>query len=918
MTEIITAERRAADLETAIAAIAARLSKEAEASAEADPCTPFALLGLDSLGTIELAAAVEDALGIELPPDLVADCPDARSLARRLHRRSICDTAIEDPVAEMFADGVLPADIRAALKALGRSARGTSAASTSRSGLLDATTILLTGATGFLGGWLARELLERSAAHLLCLVRPSSTSAAARLRQRLLHCGIPAETIDARVTAIDGDLSRPLVGLTNGDLNELTDRVDAICHAGAAVNWIQSYRSLRSQNVDGTVELLRLASRSRIPFHFISSLSVCYSTSAPREVDEEFDPFTHLRELHLGYAQTKAVAEALVREAGTLGLPITVYRPSLIAGHGATGEFNADDLLALLLKGCIEMGAAPDLDWTLDALPVDVVAARILDLSHMRGIFHLAHSRPRHWRECVLWMRLYGYPIRLISYHAWLRQLERDTTGASAASEGHPLRALRSFFLNRPPGANGLTLPELYEDRRRAHACHDATWALLGKDSLNSPDLDAALLDRYFRAFVASGHLRAPSGGVTGQQAAHSSALPVNQSRNDAAFDVELFSRALAAHGTVLSAVRLRRDFEHSIVSELTAWRSGRPIGLFEYRLEIEAGGSVTSQQVILKLKAKDTEVNAVARALAHLCDERIGLACSRWQDRIGFAQSHLRELALYQQADPRIVRHVPRLLGSVRDDHAGVWAIVLERIADAAVLDSVNRSEPWHGAAIRCAISGLATLHAVWFGREGELRAQPWIGHVPSTTTILEMSDLWTALAAHASPAFGAWADPAVCSIQRRLVGEIRRWAPALEELPRTLIHNDFNPRNICLRNTSSGPVLCAYDWELARVGAPQRDLAELLCFVLPSDTSDIEIDTWIECHRRALEREIGFHLDRHLWLAGFRAALYELMIDRLPMYALVNRVRRQSFLPRVVRTWRRLYERFPIGGDA
>ncbi len=145
-----------------------------------------------------------------------------------------------------------------------------------------------------------------------------------------------------------------------------------------------------------------------------------------------------------------------------------------------------------------------------------------------------------------------------------------------------------------------------------------------------------------------------------------------------------------------------------------------------------------------------------------------------------------------------------------------------------------------------------------------------------------------------------------------------VERWWRPLETLPRTLIHNDFNPRNICLRDTVDGPALTAYDWELASIGAPQHDLAELLCFVLDADATDRDIDFWIERHRECLERETGRALDPADWRHGFRAALYDLMLNRIPMYTLIHRVRRQSFLPRIVRTWRRLYERFPLTPSA
>ena len=147
-------------LETTIAAIAARcLRTEAPISAD----TPFELLGLDSLATIELAAALEAELGRELPADILAGCTNARSLAARLAREGLGARANDDPFDQMLADAVLPEDVRPA---------GTSAAATTD--LRAARKILLTGATGFLGGALLRELLDTSSATIFCLVRQAS------------------------------------------------------------------------------------------------------------------------------------------------------------------------------------------------------------------------------------------------------------------------------------------------------------------------------------------------------------------------------------------------------------------------------------------------------------------------------------------------------------------------------------------------------------------------------------------------------------------------------------------------------------------------------------------------------------------------------------------------------------------------
>ena len=888
-------------LEAQIAGMAAQLS--GSSSGPIDPAMPFALLGLDSLSAVELASRIERVSGVDLPPEVVTDCGSPRALAAWLRRaQGNPARASRDPYELMLDDARhfhvprVTSDVRRAACHVRR------ADGDERGGLRDARTVLLTGATGFLGRWIARELLDTSDARLLCLVRGGHE----RLQRSLRTASVDPAAIEKRVVAIEGDLAFPRLGLGRDSLDALIGDVDAICHAAASVNWIHSYAALRAANVLGTGELLRIAIAANAHFHFVSSISTCYATDGPPEVDEDYDSLTHLRGLHLGYAQTKAVAEALVRRAAANGVPVSIYRPALIGGHSSENDFNAEDLLSLLIHGCVQMGAAPDLDWTLDVLPVEQVARRIVTLSRETGTFHLKHPNPRHWRECVLWMRMYGYQVTLVPFAAWIHQLEAEVDAMAARGERHPLAPLRRFFVDRPDGCGGLTLPQLYEDVRRTRALSAATERHLGSVAGECPALDGSLLDHYFAAFRSNGQLPAPPAPIGVRARSPGSAR---------GFDERLLASLVEPTvGAVTSSTLLTRGSTHSIVSDLVAWQSKRPVGLFGYRLDTGNG----RQDVILKVKARDREVMAVGEAVARVCGEPLGSAFHRWQDRLGFAASHVREIAVYRQPDPRVTAHVPRVFGSVVDDERGIWAVVLERITGAAHLDSTSPGSEWDAPAIGAAIDGLAALQSVWYGREHELRSLPWSGFERTVASMSEMSDLWSALAAHAKASFCAWADPAISSIHRRLLAEIACWWSTLESAPRTLIHNDFNSRNICLRRTPAGHSLCAYDWELATIGAPQRDLAELLCFVLPHDVSKRAVDSWIERHRRALETQSGSSIDADTWREGFRCSLYDLLVDRLSMYALIHRIRRQAFLPRVVRTWRRLYGLFPLKADA
>ena len=99
------------ELESTIAAVAARCLPAGTGPGRIDVDTPFALLGLDSLGVIELGAALEEALGMAVPPELFVEASDVRSLAASL-RRAAPPAGRDDRLALMRADAVLSADVR--------------------------------------------------------------------------------------------------------------------------------------------------------------------------------------------------------------------------------------------------------------------------------------------------------------------------------------------------------------------------------------------------------------------------------------------------------------------------------------------------------------------------------------------------------------------------------------------------------------------------------------------------------------------------------------------------------------------------------------------------------------------------------------------------------------------------------------
>jgi thioester reductase-like protein len=862
--------------------------------ADIHPAVPLSAMGLDSLAAAELTALIEDELSHELPPAILFEYPTLESLWRFIESRfagapiEVSDGDKERSIAGMLADAILPADIVPAC---------------SQDPLPD--DVLLTGSTGFVGAYLLRSLLRDTPAIVYCLVRPDGTDARARVRRNLAQYGIWEEHFASRIRCVYGDITQPLLGMASRDFSNTASSIGAIYHAAAAVDWVRPYEDLRDVNVFGTRELLRLACTGPPKsFHFLSSLAVCYSTDATTEALESDDALTNLRGLRLGYAQSKCVAESLVRQAAERGSRVTVARPTLVSGDSTSGISNADDLLSRFLRGCIDMGVAPDLDWAMDCVPVDHVADAMVQLARNGvpgGVYHLVNPKLRYWRECVLWMRLRGYPLELIPYREWTVRL-RETATAS-----HPLYPLQSFFLRTVDEEGGLAVPELYEETRRRRTRCDFSRAMLAQAGTTCPPLDAHLLERYFDSYTERGLIspvaRAPN---VYRDACLSNPLVMAMERS-------LRRRNCDPALRITNVELFPMSGDDSIIAELTSWRRGSRPGLRRARLTTESrDGSTSVTDLVLKSKPSDTDAIAVGEQVARLCGRQLGDAYSAWRDHIGLTQGHIRELAIYEIDDQRLRHHVPAPLAVLRDDDRGEWVVALEYVSDAHVANAWHRA--WIPSEIDAALRGLAALHTVWHDRWEALVSQSWLAPRRSSAQMAKMLPLWSALAANACPAFTRWAGPALVKAHESLLDGIEHWWRPLGNGLQTLIHNDFNPRNIMLRGLPGGALrLCAYDWELATICAPQRDLAEFLCFALTPETAADDAPTLVQRYRCLLEEQTGTTIDPIDWEAGFRAALCDFLVDRIAMYTMIHRFRPQAFLSRVVRTWLALHNRFP-----
>jgi hydroxymethylglutaryl-CoA reductase (NADPH) len=143
-------------------------------------------------------------------------------------------------------------------------------------------------------------------------------------------------------------------------------------------------------------------------------------------------------------------------------------------------------------------------------------------------------------------------------------------------------------------------------------------------------------------------------------------------------------------------------------------------------------------------------------------------------------------------------------------------------------------------------------------------------------------------------------------------LLKHLPEWWHDLEQMPRTLIQNDFVPKNCTVRSIAGQQRLCVYDWELAIAHLPQRDLCEFLCYVLPADVSPEVARSVVNLHRQTLERLSGLTIDAASWNYGFRLSLQDYLINRLAFEIVFEEFEPRN-IGKLYRTLWHLMELFP-----
>jgi thioester reductase-like protein len=246
---------------------------------------------------------------------------------------------------------------------------------------------------------------------------------------------------------------------------------------------------------------LRLASLARLkPVHHVSTLSIMHNGQhddgrvyfEDEDIDRISPPFG-------GYAQSKWVAEKLVMQAGSRGIPYSIYRPGLVSGHSVSGVWNTDNMISSMARACLLLGVAPDLDVMINIVPVDFVSAGIVHLSkkaeNSGKIYHMKNPEPLPLKKFLGWLKTEGFSPRMVSFDERRKELF-STVASLQSSDWEPYLPLIEEVEE-----NQIFMPRFELGN---------TLSGLEDSSIKCPAVDEKLFSIYINAFIEHGLIQKP------------------------------------------------------------------------------------------------------------------------------------------------------------------------------------------------------------------------------------------------------------------------------------------------------------------------------------------------------------------------------------------------------------------------
>jgi hydroxymethylglutaryl-CoA reductase (NADPH) len=333
-------------------------------------------------------------------------------------------------------------------------------------------------------------------------------------------------------------------------------------------------------------------------------------------------------------------------------------------------------------------------------------------------------------------------------------------------------------------------------------------------------------------------------------------------------------------------------QIENGILTDLTKKITKKAIGFIQADIHTVDG---KEYPLLLKSKALGTEVLDGLHFMASNVSVDLADILSKHYHVLEYKDNHTKEIDVYEALQQIAYPFMPVLYGTKKETDREVYMIIMERLAPNKMLliNSESTPEKWSTSIIKKTIDSIHIVHANFQYETNKIESI-------AVFDIEKALELYTAFVAlnrkdydylNADHRFDELSD------------FINNWSKNgyQPKSKMTLIHNDFNPRNIAIRSNGNP---CIYDWELATYGIPHRDIFELLAFTLVSNFENSDLIAVLKHHFALVQSLNNEDYSWSDYLYDFKLAGQAFLISRVNFYLTGSVLMNYPFIERVFTT--------------
>ena len=335
-----------------------------------------------------------------------------------------------------------------------------------------------------------------------------------------------------------------------------------------------------------------------------------------------------------------------------------------------------------------------------------------------------------------------------------------------------------------------------------------------------------------------------------------------------------------------------RGKLDNGILTELTSKVSKKVIGFVQAEIKTISG---ETHPILLKSKALGAELLEGLRFMASNVNVALADTINRYKHLLEYKDSHLKEIAVYEALNEIAYPFMPRLYGTVNRSKREIHLLIMERLVceKMDVFNAEDTPEKWDVPTLKNIIGSIHLVHASFLENNNRIPKIEELNYME----LIELYQVFIDLNRKDYDYFEL--DNRFEEMNNFIANWEQNGAKPRGKL--TLIHNDFNPRNVGVRKNGNP---CIYDWELAVYGVPQRDIFEFLAFSLQSEINESDLLNLLK-HDYNLVKSIndkGYNWNDYIYDFELSGQLF--LVSRVNFYLTGSTLVNYSFIERVFKT--------------